>query len=64
MSQAVLPLGGEPSVEIIEQPKPRELRFRYESEGRTAGSITGEFSTNERRSFPSIKVSCPHDPCS
>ena len=43
-------------VEISEQPKARGLRFRYECEGRSAGSILGENSTNEHRTFPSIKV--------
>lgn len=44
-------------VEIAEQPMGKGLRFRYISEGRTAGSIQGEFSTPERRTFPSIKAS-------
>lgn len=43
-------------VEITEQPMGKGLRFRYISEGRTAGSIQGEHSTNEHRTFPSIKV--------
>jgi len=42
---------------IAEQPMGKGLRFRYISEGRTAGSIQGEFSTPERRTFPSIKAS-------
>lgn len=45
-----------PHVEIVEQPKARGLRFRYECEGRSAGSIPGETSTPERKTFPSIKV--------
>lgn len=45
-----------PWVEIVEQPKARGLRFRYECEGRSAGSIPGENSTPERKTFPSIKV--------
>lgn len=44
-------------VEIAEQPKQRGLRFRYECEGRSAGSVPGEKSTTERKTFPSIKVS-------
>lgn len=44
--------------EIVEQPKQRGLRFRYECEGRSAGSIPGEKSTQDRKSFPTIKVSC------
>lgn len=43
-------------VEITEQPMGKGLRFRYISEGRTAGSIQGEHSTNEHRTFPSIKI--------
>ncbi|WAR19259.1 DORS-like protein [Mya arenaria] len=45
-----------PYVEIVEQPKARGLRFRYECEGRSAGSIPGENSTPERKIFPSIKI--------
>lgn len=43
-------------VEIVEQPKQRGLRFRYECEGRSAGSIPGEGSTSEKKTFPTIKV--------
>ena len=46
----------EPYVEIIEQPQGRGLRFRYECEGRTAGSIVGETSSIEKKTFPTIKV--------
>jgi hypothetical protein len=46
-----------PYVEIVEQPRARGLRFRYECEGRSAGSIPGESSTPERKTFPAIKVS-------
>nr|ABL63469.1 NF-kappa B [Pinctada fucata] len=42
--------------EIMEQPKQRGLRFRYECEGRSAGSIPGESSTNEKKTFPTIKI--------
>lgn len=42
--------------EITEQPKQRGLRFRYECEGRSAGSIPGEKSTQDRKSFPTIKI--------
>lgn len=45
-----------PYVEIVEQPRARGLRFRYECEGRSAGSIPGETSTQERKTFPSIKI--------
>lgn len=48
---------GEPFVTIGEQPKARGLRFRYKCEGRSAGSIPGELSTNEKKTFPTILVS-------
>ena len=43
-------------LEIIEQPKARGMRFRYECEGRSAGSIPGESSTGEKKSWPSCQV--------
>lgn len=46
----------EPWVEIVEQPKQRGLRFRYQCEGRSAGSIPGETSSNEKKTFPTIKI--------
>ncbi|XP_067900977.1 proto-oncogene c-Rel [Heterodontus francisci] len=51
-----LPLQGEPYVEIVEQPKQRGMRFRYKCEGRSAGSIPGEHSTDNNRTYPSIRV--------
>ncbi|KAK3581422.1 hypothetical protein CHS0354_016284 [Potamilus streckersoni] len=55
---AVRPLqgAGQPFVEIFEQPKSRGLRFRYECEGRSAGSIPGEKSTTEKKTYPTIKI--------
>ena len=52
----------QPWIEIIEQPRSRGLRFRYKCEGRSAGTIPGESSTNESRTYPTIRVSCtlPH----
>ncbi|XP_065332634.1 embryonic polarity protein dorsal-like isoform X2 [Cloeon dipterum] len=52
-----------PRVEIIEQPAPKALRFRYECEGRSAGSIPGENTTNENKTFPTIKVLNYSGPC-
>ncbi|XP_074642294.1 embryonic polarity protein dorsal-like [Tubulanus polymorphus] len=46
----------DPWVQIIEQPKARGLRYRYECEGRCAGSIPGEHSTIDKKSFPTIQV--------
>lgn len=43
-------------VDIVEQPKQRGLRFRYECEGRSAGSIPGDKSSTERKTFPTIKI--------
>ena len=45
--------------EITEQPAPKALRFRYECEGRSAGSIPGIRSTTDNKTFPSIRV-CDH----
>ncbi|KOC69050.1 Embryonic polarity protein dorsal [Habropoda laboriosa] len=45
-----------PYVEIVEQPASKALRFRYECEGRSAGSIPGVNSTPENKTFPSIRV--------
>ncbi|KAJ8673214.1 hypothetical protein QAD02_004476 [Eretmocerus hayati] len=45
-----------PYVEIIEQPASKALRFRYECEGRSAGSIPGANSTPENKTFPTIRI--------
>ena len=45
-----------PFLEIIEQPKRRAMRFRYECEGRSAGSILGERSTDSFKSYPAVQV--------
>ncbi|EMP39227.1 Transcription factor p65 [Chelonia mydas] len=45
-----------PYVEIIEQPKQRGMRFRYKCEGRSAGSIPGEHSTDTTKTHPTIKI--------
>uniref|UniRef100_A0A336K2P2 CSON015181 protein n=1 Tax=Culicoides sonorensis TaxID=179676 RepID=A0A336K2P2_CULSO len=41
---------------IIEQPASKALRFRYECEGRSAGSIPGVKSTPENKTYPTIQV--------
>ncbi|XP_070166000.1 dorsal protein isoform X2 [Polyergus mexicanus] len=46
----------QPYVEILEQPASKALRFRYECEGRSAGSIPGINSTPENKTFPSIRI--------
>lgn len=43
-------------VRIVEQPASKALRFRYECEGRSAGSIPGASSTPENKTYPSIQV--------
>lgn len=43
-------------VRITEQPASKALRFRYECEGRSAGSIPGVYSTPENKTFPSIQI--------
>lgn len=43
-------------LEILVQPQGKGLRFRYECEGRSAGSIPGVGSTSENKTFPTIKV--------
>lgn len=48
--------GGAPFVEILEQPRQRGMRFRYKCEGRSAGSIPGEHSTDSTRTHPTIRV--------
>lgn len=48
--------GYNPYIEITEQPRQRGMRFRYKCEGRSAGSIPGEHSTENNRTYPSIQV--------
>lgn len=43
-------------VEIVEQPVEKYGRFRYPCEGRTAGSIIGVNSSDEKRSYPAIRI--------
>ncbi|KAK6470604.1 embryonic polarity protein dorsal-like isoform X2 [Huso huso] len=45
-----------PKLLITEQPKQRGMRFRYECEGRSAGSILGELSSEQNKTLPSIEV--------
>lgn len=50
-------------VRIIEQPARCALRFRYECEGRSAGSIPGCNSTADNKTYPSIEVVNYNGPC-
>ncbi|NP_001158458.1 v-rel reticuloendotheliosis viral oncogene homolog-like [Saccoglossus kowalevskii] len=45
-----------PFLEIVEQPKQRGQRFRYLCEGRSAGSLPGEHSTHDHKTFPSARL--------
>uniref|UniRef100_A0A1A9WBI8 RHD domain-containing protein n=1 Tax=Glossina brevipalpis TaxID=37001 RepID=A0A1A9WBI8_9MUSC len=45
-----------PYIRIVEQPANKALRFRYECEGRSAGSIPGASSTTENKTFPTIEI--------
>lgn len=55
--QNVMPtLRTQPCVKIVEQPASKALRFRYECEGRSAGSIPGASSTPENKTFPEIQI--------
>ncbi|KAF3708543.1 Nuclear factor NF-kappa-B p105 subunit DNA-binding factor KBF1 [Channa argus] len=46
----------EPAIQIFEQPKQRGMRFRYKCEGRSAGSIPGEKSSDNNRTYPSVQI--------
>ncbi|XP_034475239.1 dorsal-related immunity factor Dif-like [Drosophila innubila] len=46
----------EPYIQIIEEPTNKIIRFRYECEGRTAGSIVGMSSTPTKKTYPTIKI--------
>jgi len=50
--------GGQPYLEIVEQPQSRGFRFRYECEGKSHGGLQGEMSRREKRSYPSVRVCC------
>ncbi|XP_074532651.1 proto-oncogene c-Rel isoform X2 [Halichoeres trimaculatus] len=49
-------LMAEPAVQVFEQPKQRGMRFRYKCEGRSAGSIPGEKSSDNSRTYPSVQI--------
>ncbi|KAK5868682.1 hypothetical protein PBY51_009675 [Eleginops maclovinus] len=50
-----------PKLVIVEEPKERGMRFRYECEGRSAGSILGASSTETNKSQPAIEIQGPID---
>lgn len=45
-----------PELVVVEQPKERGMRFRYECEGRSAGSILGASSTDVNKTLPAVEV--------
>ncbi|KAI4905192.1 hypothetical protein NFI96_013911 [Prochilodus magdalenae] len=48
-----------PQLVVSEQPKERGMRFRYECEGRSAGSILGASSTDVNKTLPTIEIQGP-----
>ncbi|XP_072548334.1 transcription factor RelB isoform X1 [Salminus brasiliensis] len=50
-----------PQLVVVEQPKERGMRFRYECEGRSAGSILGASSTEVNKTLPAIEIQGPID---
>ncbi|KAL1263066.1 hypothetical protein QQF64_005805 [Cirrhinus molitorella] len=46
-----------PYLQIIEEPKQRGFRFRYECEGPSHGGLPGATSERNRRTYPTVKVS-------
>jgi len=50
-------VAAKPWVEVIEQPKSTAMRFRYQCEGRSAGTILGVNATIAQKTYPSIRVS-------
>jgi len=59
VAQPELAVGdAEPWVEVVEQPKSTAMRFRYQCEGRSAGTILGVNATAAQKTFPTIRVSC------
>ncbi|XP_076017030.1 proto-oncogene c-Rel [Genypterus blacodes] len=49
-------MSGQPDIQIFEQPRQRGMRFRYKCEGRSAGSIPGERSSENNRTYPSLQI--------
>lgn len=45
-----------PKLVVVEEPKDRGMRFRYQCEGRSAGSIMGASSTDSNKTQPTIEV--------
>ncbi|XP_034040171.1 nuclear factor NF-kappa-B p100 subunit isoform X2 [Thalassophryne amazonica] len=45
-----------PYIQIIEEPKQRGFRFRYECEGPSHGGLPGACSEKNRRTYPTVKI--------
>ena len=43
-------------VRIIEEPAENKHRFRYKSEGRATGTLLGENSTDEIKTYPRLQI--------
>ncbi|XP_070685695.1 transcription factor RelB isoform X2 [Pempheris klunzingeri] len=50
-----------PKLVVVEEPKERGMRFRYECEGRSAGSILGTSSTETNKTQPAIEIQGPSE---
>lgn len=50
-----------PALVVVEEPKDRGMRFRYECEGRSAGSILGASSTDSSKTQPTVEIQGPID---
>lgn len=50
-----------PKLVVVEEPKERGMRFRYECEGRSAGSILGASGTENNKTQPAIEIQGPID---
>ncbi|XP_013878307.1 transcription factor RelB isoform X2 [Austrofundulus limnaeus] len=50
-----------PRLVVVEEPKDRGMRFRYQCEGRSAGSIMGASSTDNNKTQPTIEIQGPID---
>ncbi|XP_078452742.1 proto-oncogene c-Rel [Lampetra planeri] len=46
----------DPALVIVEEPKQRGMRFRYQCEGRATGSIFGERSDTSTKTYPTVQV--------
>ncbi|XP_077578217.1 transcription factor RelB isoform X2 [Stigmatopora nigra] len=45
-----------PKLVVVEQPKERGMRFRYECEGRSAGSILGASGSENNKTQPAVEI--------